>query len=347
MQRNKTVGAFCWLAFLCAVVQEQSLAAQQIQLVDQNDYFSWSKSVVEKTDYDFGDVKIGSDVKPVIRLSNKTDKRFLIESVSSSCGCMKTSLNKTEIRPGETGNLTITFDTKRFMGARSASIHVLFAEPKGREVKLSARVNIRNLVCEPEEIVFSGQATDAVPLSRQISLKRRGSPFWKVKSITSSSGFLTAKLNECKINGSVVNYSIEAILKPDPANNTNAIQNEKLILETNDSSQPTFEIPVIIRNRGSIEVSPKVLSFSTTAIGEKKVAIVRFKDAQELAFMVRPEGSFQIEKIAKLNAKTYKLEIVQKSEEASDAELFVELADSSESVTVKLTPNKPGLRSDQ
>ena len=221
--------------------------------------------------------------------TNTTAEPFVIDSIASSCGCMKPVMETRTIEPGKSTELKIRLDTERFRGYRSASIHVLFAKPAGREIKLSAKINIRNLVCEPEQVEFLGSDQKDATSTRELAVRRVGSPFWKVKSIESSCERLSATIESFEIRGNEVHYRIKCQLKPD--SDTKGIQNEKLTLNTNDSSQLTYEIPVVIRNSSEITVSPAVLDFSNVEIGKKKIVIVsdHFNDRTP-TFNCRPAG---------------------------------------------------------
>ena len=150
-------------------------------VVDAQEKISWEKSVVANNSFDFGEVKIGSNLEHVVELKNVTDQSFEVASVSSSCGCMKPTLQFRTMGAGASGELNIRLNTERFRGRRSASIHILFAQPPNREIKISANVNILNLNCEPEQVQFLDDATSEKKERREIVVRRDGSPHWKIK----------------------------------------------------------------------------------------------------------------------------------------------------------------------
>jgi hypothetical protein len=327
-----TAVSFCTLfCFNSQAISQQSVTATTVEK-------TWEQKVAPTTQFDFGDVKPGTELEPFIELKNHTSERFVIESVSSSCGCMKAIPSTKIIEPNTTEKLTIQFDTVKFIGRRSASIHVLFAQPR-KEIKLTAHVNIRNLICEPEQLEFlSGGGTEKSS-SQILNVKRVGSPFWKIKSIESSSDRLSAKIESVEINGKTVSYKIACEIKQGTGKSS-GIQREKLILQTNDSNQLIYEIPVIIRNSQSIEVSPKMIDFSGVATDKNKIAIVRLKEKIEPKFSIEPEGVFLIENTKQLNDRTFKLEIKPSAAVTQDARLVVRSNDDGDEASIQLIGNK-------
>lgn len=65
----------------------------------------------ETTDFSFGEVVNGDIVSKRIEISNAGDKPLVVEAISTSCGCTKTSLDNMEIAPGESSTLIIRFDS--------------------------------------------------------------------------------------------------------------------------------------------------------------------------------------------------------------------------------------------
>ena len=295
---------------------------------------SWESTVVKKTYFDFGDVKPATDINKIVLFKNDSSAPYEIKSVSSSCGCMKPEMLPGSIAPGESKELKIKLDTVRFLGRRSASIHVLFAKPAGREIKLSAKVNIRNLVCEPEEIQFLGSTRGSEAITRELTIKRIGSPFWQIKSIQSSSESITPSIESSEVNGNQVRYKIVCSLTPSA--DSSGIQHEKLTLQTNDSSLLTYDIPIVIRNSGRVATSPKLMDFSSVAVGKKKLLIVRFETAVEPKFEVAVDSGFEIAGAKKRNDRTWKLEVVKSSKEATDTRLKIMTSDWKDAEEVKI-----------
>lgn len=67
--------------------------------------------VLDANRFDFGAVDEGARVKHVFKITNGGAALLKIFSAYASCGCTLASLEKKELQPGETTDLTVTVDT--------------------------------------------------------------------------------------------------------------------------------------------------------------------------------------------------------------------------------------------
>lgn len=76
----------------------------------------------EKSQHDFGIIKEGVVVENVFKFSNTGKKDLEIKDVRSSCGCTVAQPNKKLFKPGESGELKVSFDSKNRSGRTSRTI---------------------------------------------------------------------------------------------------------------------------------------------------------------------------------------------------------------------------------
>lgn len=72
---------------------------------------------------DYGTITQNSDGTRLFSFANTGDAPLLITKVKTSCGCTVPSYSKAPIMPGETGALSIKYDTKR-LGAFTKTVIV-------------------------------------------------------------------------------------------------------------------------------------------------------------------------------------------------------------------------------
>lgn len=72
---------------------------------------------------DYGTIKQNSDGVRTFTFTNNGNAPLIISDVKSSCGCTVPGYSKTPIMPGEKGEITVSYDTKR-VGAFSKTITV-------------------------------------------------------------------------------------------------------------------------------------------------------------------------------------------------------------------------------
>jgi len=91
--------------------------------------FAAPKIAVDQAVYDFGEVIAGIAVTHTFVLTNAGDAPLVITKVRTSCGCTTTALSKTTLEPGESVELTATFDTTHYSGKVGKSITVESNDP--------------------------------------------------------------------------------------------------------------------------------------------------------------------------------------------------------------------------
>lgn len=70
----------------------------------------------ETTNYDFGDVIQGERLTYSFKFKNTGKSNLIIYSSEATCGCTTSTPPKAPIRPGESGEITVTFDSKNQKG---------------------------------------------------------------------------------------------------------------------------------------------------------------------------------------------------------------------------------------
>ena len=66
----------------------------------------------EKTSYDFGEVIEGERLTYSFKFKNTGKSNLIIYSSEATCGCTTSQPPKAPVRPGESGEITVTFDSK-------------------------------------------------------------------------------------------------------------------------------------------------------------------------------------------------------------------------------------------
>lgn len=69
-----------------------------------------SKITWKEDSFNFGDIEKSKPVSHEFAFKNTTDQTILITNVKASCGCTATNYTKTPIKPGESGNVTATYN---------------------------------------------------------------------------------------------------------------------------------------------------------------------------------------------------------------------------------------------
>ncbi|MCS7297037.1 MAG: DUF1573 domain-containing protein [Bacteroidia bacterium] len=88
------------------------------------------KAEFDATEYNYGKIKAGEKVTHEFRLTNAGKKPLLIRKVKASCGCTAANPDKSELKPGESTTIKVTFDSTGRSGKDSKSVTVITNDPR-------------------------------------------------------------------------------------------------------------------------------------------------------------------------------------------------------------------------
>ena len=78
----------------------------------------------EETTFDFGTVTDGEKVSHVYKFKNTGNEPLVITDAKGSCGCTVPSKPTEPIAPGDTGEITVEFNSKNKKGKRNQSVTI-------------------------------------------------------------------------------------------------------------------------------------------------------------------------------------------------------------------------------
>ncbi len=89
--------------------------------------------------HEFGTVESGTRVKHSFNFTNTGKSELIIRRVNAGCGCTATSPSKTNLQPGESSNIDVTFNTQGRRGQQNMRVTVVTNDPQNPEVYLQIR----------------------------------------------------------------------------------------------------------------------------------------------------------------------------------------------------------------
>jgi hypothetical protein len=127
MRKNSIVlVALLSLAFVsCKDNASAKIDASNLETAKERDaQISMGTAIIEfdTRDYDFGTVNEGEVVEGIFKISNKGKTDLIITNASASCGCTVPEWPKDPIKPGDSGELKFSFDSKGRTGKQSKTI---------------------------------------------------------------------------------------------------------------------------------------------------------------------------------------------------------------------------------
>jgi hypothetical protein len=82
-----------------------------------------AKITFEQTNHDFGVIAVGADGSTIFKFKNEGTVPLTLSNVQASCGCTTPSWTREPVAPGASGEIKVTYDTKR-VGTFSKSVTV-------------------------------------------------------------------------------------------------------------------------------------------------------------------------------------------------------------------------------
>jgi len=128
---------------------DQSKAASKIDVTNLEDAKKRDVAInkgaasisFDKMEFDFGTVTEGTIVSTVYKVTNSGKTDLIITNAEASCGCTVPVWPKEAIKPGETADIAVKFNTKGKPNRQSKNITLSTNTAVGREVlKLSGMV---------------------------------------------------------------------------------------------------------------------------------------------------------------------------------------------------------------
>ena len=83
-----------------------------------------AKMEFKNPEQDFGSIVQGESVKKVYTFTNTGDVDLIISSANGSCGCTIPKWPKTPIKPGQTGDVEVVFNSQGKKGKQTKKVYV-------------------------------------------------------------------------------------------------------------------------------------------------------------------------------------------------------------------------------
>lgn len=204
------------------------------------------KLSVQPVEYNFGDLKYGETVSHDFIALNTGGDLLIIKDVRASCGCTAVKPDKTELKPGESTNIKVQFNTIGREGKQNKHVYVSSNDPSNPEIRLSFTANIvKEQVSAPQLFIDKtehdfGKVKEGKVLDWDVKVKNVGTSLLEIKDVKTSCGCTAAVLSGNKLKpGESGNLKIEF-----DTSNRSGQTSRTVTLFTNDPKQPNQTIMI-------------------------------------------------------------------------------------------------------
>ena len=236
----------------------------------------WARKMFEEHAHDFGTVARGGKAEFEFVIQNIYKEEVHIASVRSSCGCTTPTIINPTLKTWEKGAIRAKFNSRTFLGQKSATVTVTIDKPYFAEVQLTVKGYIRSdIVLQPGSVDF-GDIDAGVSAQRQVAVTYAGRDTWSITGIEMPNSFLRSELMETRRGGGRVDYQMKVRLSEDAPQ---GYLSEQFFLITNDSRMEKIPVTVSGRVLPSVTVSPQSLALGVLAPGQRvtKQILIRSK----------------------------------------------------------------------
>jgi hypothetical protein len=252
----------------------------------------WATKMFTTTSHDFRSVAAGAKAEYRFQLKNLYEEDVHIQGVRSSCGCTTPLIVKSDLKTFETGEIVAEFNTKKFIGHKSATITVVFDKPFFAEVQLQIQGFIRSDVVLQPGLVDFGTVDVGSSAEKRVAVNYAGRNTWSVIKAKVPEGLETEIVETARGQGQV---SYELLVRLNKAAVPGYLQ-DQILLVTNDKNNSEIPVDVEARVVSEISVNPASLFMGVIQPGQKvtKQLIVRGKRPFKIVGVKCDDASFEI-----------------------------------------------------
>ncbi len=228
-------------------------------------------AVVDRPVYDFGAVWAGEPVSHIFHLRNQGTAPLELRGYNPSCGCTVAKPSRTLVPPGQSSELSISYDTRGEHGRQNASVEVLTNDPLHPTLALQLTGTVKPEVeAVPSEVAF-GKIARATSQSREVAVKDRkgGAPF-ALRSLSNSNPFIkVARIDPDRGSDSfTLKITVTAAMPAGPFADTVKVT----------TNRAELDLDVFGTVTGPLEVEPAQVSFGVVGSPKGVVRLVRFRN---------------------------------------------------------------------
>lgn len=257
-------------------------------------------SLFDTRSHDFGNVPVGPTVQHNFTIKNTTKHTLTIapNGLRVSCGCTTPSASTYSIEPGKTGVINAAMDTRRFFGAKSVTVYVLFTAPVFEEVALVVSAFSRNdIVMNPDRFDFGNvKRGAATAVSTNLTVMNG----MRIAEANCDSGYVLLSFKEPKATNWGISYELTAKLRSDiPAGKWYT----DVWVRTDNNMR--IRLPLSVEVEAALSVAPAQVQFDPTKVGSPVRKSIVVRGAQPFKILEVKGGDGVIQAAAASNeAKT-------------------------------------------
>ncbi|MDJ0974583.1 MAG: DUF1573 domain-containing protein [Planctomycetota bacterium] len=236
---------------------------------------------VDRLEHDFGVVGQNKELETTITYTNAGEKAVAGIRAQADCGCNRVELSHDELGPGESGTLTVSFQTGVLSGKLQKRVRLVTKERSRGEITIRLGISIvSGLILDPGAVRFGDVVFGSLPTA-QFGVKwfdGKGKPFEVTKiEIPGHEEALEAKVTpyvpeaeDDRWRGYVVDVRFK---KAPPL----GMYSAHLLVRTNHPEFARMELPLSANVVGRVWIQSRVMHFGVVEKGTRRTARLKFR----------------------------------------------------------------------
>lgn len=201
--------------------------------------------------YDFGYAGHMQILSHIFKIKNVGNQPLVIQEISQSCACTAVLLSKKTVLPNETAKIEVKFETLYRRGRRTATVKVRTNDTNTPIVYFTITGVIAGLARVVPNNLFLKNIENTEKIQKTIDIYDPGDSRLKVKSVKSSSPYITTKLQHLHKDG----LTAKVFVTVNPGLPLGELD-EKLTIVTEGYQYPHVEVLIKGKIAGALSISP-------------------------------------------------------------------------------------------
>ncbi len=214
---------------------------------------------VEPLSFDFGDMKQQQTKIGIVTVTNNGAGLLRIQDVHADCGCTVPTLAKNTLAPGESTQIEITFNSKKFNGTVIKAVNITSNDPNNSVVDIIIKANVHtSLIIDPvnQRVGFS-RSLEGQVFTKNVTFTAVDLPQLEIQASKTRKNLFQVKT----INGHEGDPQVSLLQITVPADMVPGRHRDHVRVKTNIEDMPTVDIEMQAWISQTLVASPEQVSF--------------------------------------------------------------------------------------
>ncbi len=210
--------------------------------------------VADEPEFNFGEQSNNQSIDHTFVIRNDGDSELRITNVRSSCGCTVGNITAREIPPGETSEITASYNLRGRRGRQRSVLTIESNDPEQRHLRLiMSGYAMEPLSVRPSSVVF-GQVAQGHRSLRQVELTGTPEQAFELANVQiDGNGFSVVEQEE------IAPHQYRLTIETLPEGETGH-RRALLVVETTHPQVPRVQVPLHADWAGALSVAPNAIT---------------------------------------------------------------------------------------